>query len=99
MQSETSKKIIERFFDALQVLKANKIIRGKQTFTKKYNINKGNFYQLEKNHERDIFQVGWLYILAIDYKVSPEWLLTGEGGFFQGDWDAGKVQTLQKRCM
>ena len=43
MQTERSQKIVRRFFEAIQILKANKIIRGKQTFTARYGINRWNF--------------------------------------------------------
>lgn len=82
MQSEQSQVIVRRFFEALQILKANKIIRGKQTFTNRYGINRWNMNTLEKEPERDIFQVAWLKYLVEDYGVSPLWLLTGEGAFF-----------------
>lgn len=83
MQSEHSQVIIRRFFEALQILKANKIIRGKQTFTARYGINRWNMNTLEKEPERDIFQVAWLEYLVRDYMVNPNWLITGEGPFFQ----------------
>ncbi len=82
MQTEQSQVIIKRFFEALQILKANKIIRGKQTFTSRYGINRWNMNTLEKEPERDIFQVSWLEFLVRDYNVSPTWLITGEGSFF-----------------
>lgn len=96
MQTGQSQVIIKRFFEALQILKANKIIRGKQTFTTKYGINRWNMNTLEKEPERDIFQVSWLENLVIDYKVSPMWLLTGNGSFFSDGWDAGKVKSMVK---
>lgn len=82
MQTEHSQIIVNRFFEALRILKANKLIRGKQTFTNRYNINRWNFNTLEKEPARDIFQVAWLEYLVSDFGVSPMWLLTGEGEFF-----------------
>lgn len=98
MQNEQSQVIVVRFFDALQKLKEYKIIRGKQTFTRRYGINRWNMNALQKQPHRDIFQVSWLYYLAKDYKLSPTWLLTGDGDFFQPEWDAEKVRNLQKTC-
>ncbi len=98
MQSEHSQIIVRRFFEALQRLKHDGVIRGKQTFTNRYGINRWNMNTLEKEPGRDIFQVGWLYYLAVDYKVSSEWLLTGIGGFYQQGWDAFSVKHLQKTC-
>lgn len=38
---------------------------------------------LEKDPRRDIFQAAWLAYLVKDYKVSAEWLLTGQGNFYK----------------
>jgi len=82
MQSPDSQIIIGRFFEALRMLNASKVIRGKQTFTVKYEINRWNLNTLEKDYSYDIFQVGWLTHLVDDYGISAEWLLSGRGGMF-----------------
>ena len=79
MQTEESQAIIRRFFQAIYYLKDEKIIRGKATFAKKYQINRLNLSKLERNHASDIFQVAWLGYLVKDYGVSSTWLLTGRG--------------------
>ena len=79
MQTADSQKVISRFFQALQFLKENKVIRGKQTFTRRYDINRWNMSTLEKDMTRDIFQPAWLTYLVEDYGISAIWLLTGEG--------------------
>lgn len=79
MQTEDSQKVIGRFFEALRYLKAMKIIRGKQTFTNEFGINRWNLNTLEKDMSRDIFQVAWLTYLVQKYGVSSTWLLTGRG--------------------
>lgn len=83
MQTTESQAVIRRFFEALYALKARKEIRGKQTFTNQYNINRWNMNTLEKDMSRDIFQVAWLSYLVRDYGVSAQWLLTGFGDMFQ----------------
>lgn len=83
MQTEDSQRIVARFFEALGRLKADRKIRGKQTFTRKYGINRWNLNTLEKDHTRGIFQPAWLAYLAEGYGVSAQWLLTGEGDFYQ----------------
>lgn len=98
MQTAQSQEIVRRFFEALRRLKADKVIRGKQTFTARYGINRWNFNTLEKDMSRDIFQVAWLGFLVADYKVSPWWLLVGEGAFYQDGWDADSVKILQNNC-
>ncbi|MBW9276669.1 hypothetical protein [Bacteroides fragilis] len=82
MQTEDSQKVIGRFFDALAQLKSDKRIGGPTPFAEKYNINRRNLYKLEKNNEKDIFEVAWLSYLVRDYNVSAVWLLTGEGSFY-----------------
>lgn len=96
MQTEQSQVIIKRFFEALQILIENKVIRGKQTFATRYGINRRNMYTLEKEPGRDIFQVAWLENLVTDYMVSPVWLLTGNGSFFANGWDADRVKSKVK---
>lgn len=79
MQTPDSQKIISRFFQALYYLKSERKIRGKQTFTKKFGINRWNMNTLEKDMTRDIFQPAWLTYLVEEYNISAEWLLTGRG--------------------
>lgn len=79
MQTEDSQKIIRRFFQALQYLKDQKVIRGKQTFTRQFNINRWNMNTVEKEPSRDMFQTAWLTYLVTEYGVSADWLLTGRG--------------------
>lgn len=83
MQKKDSEEIVMRFFAALQRLKQDKKIRGKQTFTNRYGINRWNMNTLEKEPSRDIFKVAWLAYLVKDYNVSPLWLLAGDGEFYQ----------------
>lgn len=83
MQTPESQAIVKRFFEALYRLKDDRRIRGKQTFTRQYGINRWNLNTLEKEPERDIFQAAWLTYLVRDYDVSPMWLLTGSGDFYQ----------------
>lgn len=90
MQSKDSQAIISRFFQALYRLKEDKKIKGKKTFTTEHDINRWNFYKLEKDITRDIFQVAWLNYLVHDYGVSAQWLLTGVGNFYSKSTGAKK---------
>lgn len=79
MNTPDSQAVVQRFFQALYYLKAEHIIRGKQTFTNKHGINRWNLNSLEKDPASNIFQVAWLGYLVQDYGVSSRWLLTGQG--------------------
>jgi hypothetical protein len=83
MHTEESKKIVERFFEVLYTLKDEKVISGKITFIRRYGLNERNFWLLEQDKSRNIFQVSWLSYLVNDYGVSAEWLLTGNGEMFK----------------
>lgn len=72
--------ITRRFFDALEMIKSYKIIRGLLSFTKKYNENYWNFYTIKKEGTR--IKQEWLTYLVRDFNVSPLWLLTGKGPVF-----------------
>ncbi|MBR6903399.1 MAG: hypothetical protein IKN32_00920 [Bacteroidales bacterium] len=79
MQTEDSQTIVNRFFEALDLLKAAGRIGGKKTFTDRYGINRWNLNTLQKEPQRDIFQAAWLAYLVRDFGVSAQWLLTGTG--------------------
>lgn len=83
MQSEEGAKITKRFFEALYELKNRRIIRGKQTFTDRYGINRWNLNALEKGQgTQNSVQLDWLTYIVRDYGISGRWLLTGEGEMF-----------------
>lgn len=72
--------ITQRFFEVLDMLKAQKRIRGMQTFTREYGENYWNFHTCRKDGLR--IKQEWLTYLVRDFDVSPTWLLTGRGGMF-----------------
>lgn len=75
-------KIINRFYEALDKLIKTKVLRGVQTFTNEYNINRWNFITCRKKPESDMFQMSWLGYMIKDYGVSAQWLMTGSGSMF-----------------
>ena len=77
MQSVESVKVACRFFLALRLLKEQRVIRGKKTFTDRYGINRWNMNSCEKDPSRDLFQLSCLTYLVRDYVVSARWLLLG----------------------
>lgn len=83
--SLAGQQIVTRFFIAIHELKNRRRIKGVQTFTNKYGINRGTFWTIESNPQRKSFDVGWLNYLVKDYNVNPDWLLTGKGSMFNED--------------
>lgn len=96
MQNDT--RVIERLFQAIGRLKDDRVIAGKKTFCDHAGINRRNLWHLEQDPSRGIMQVGWLTILVTDFKVSPLWLLTGEGKFYRDGWTAEMVAQQAKVC-
>lgn len=84
MNNADSQQIVLRFAEAIKRLKTDRKLRGIQTFTRAYNINRRNFITAINTPESNIFQIAWLAYLVRDFDVSPDWLLTGEGSFYAG---------------
>ena len=70
--------IVERFFVALQWLKANKRLRGVKTFCDRYGIHRRTLQRIQREHTQELRAV-WVVYLVRDYGVSAQWILTGEG--------------------
>lgn len=91
--------IVTRFFDAIERLKTDKVIRGLQTYTRRYDINRRNLAALRTDDEaRGRFRPSWLSYLVRDYKVNPYWLLLGEGDFYISGFSPEIVKKLQEDC-
>jgi len=85
MNNPESIAIINRFYEAIDMLIASKVIRGKQTFTTAYKINRWNFNTVRLKPESDMFQLVWISHLVRDFNVSAEWIMTGKGGMFHNN--------------
>lgn len=77
--------IVTRFYIAIHELINKKVIRGVQTFTKKYDIDRRAFKRIEANPQMKSFDCGWLNFIVKDFDVNPEWLLTGKGQMFKNE--------------
>lgn len=82
MNNPESVTIIKRFFEALDMLVANKTIRGGSNFTDAHDISRWTLNNVRKNPKSDMFQLVWISYLVNDFDVSLEWIMTGRGGIF-----------------
>ena len=72
--------ITGRFFEALEMIKDQKRIRGMKTFADLYGENQRTFWVIRKECKR--IKQEWLTYLVRDFNVSALWLLTGKGKMF-----------------
>ena len=77
------KKIIERFYQALDRIIDDNAIRGVNTYCRLYEIDRRNLQAQRKDLDRGWFDVSWLVPLVSKYKISATWLLTGSGEMYQ----------------
>lgn len=77
--------IVRRFFEALDALVLMRQLRGAATFARRYGIDRRNLAKLRREPSRGIFRAEWLAVMVEDWHVSPRWLLTGDGGIFDGE--------------
>ena len=96
MSKDREEEVGRRFFAALKRLKEDGAIKGKKTFTDRYEINRWNLNSLEKRLGDTNARVpaSWLSYLAEAYAVSPRWLLTGVGDFYAPSKGATATQRL-----
>lgn len=75
--------VTKRFFEAIDMLKAQKRMRGLLTFTKAHNINYWNINTVKAQPESSVLKPEWITYLVLDYGVSSDWIITGKGGMFK----------------
>lgn len=83
MNTQVSKQIMQRFYDALDAIIAMKKIRGVNTYCRLNEIDRRNFLAQKKDLDRGWFQVSWLQPMVRECGVSARWLLTGFGKMFE----------------
>lgn len=83
MNSKDGINITNRFFKAIEELKARKEIRGLGTFTNRYNINRWNLITVRDNPESSMLKPEYIAYLIEGYNVSAEWILLGKGKMFK----------------
>ena len=74
--------VTNRFFEAIDMLKAQKKIRGLQTFTRQYDINRWNLNTVKQNPDKSVLKPEWIVYIVRDYGISSDWILTGRGEMF-----------------
>lgn len=91
--------IVGRFFEIVETLKKEKIIRGLKTLCDRYGWNRWNVQTMREDPagHSAMLRPSWLAGIVRDYMVNPLWILTGEGTFFRDGWDAEKVRSLHKK--
>lgn len=76
--------IIRRFFEAIDTLKSEKNISGLKDFCEKQGLNVTRYYEIKnlvegKPSRYKTLEIDALYILALDYGFSLQWLFFGIG--------------------
>ena len=74
--------VTNRFFEAIDMLKAQKKIRGLQTFTRRYDINRWNLNTVKQNPDKSVLKPECIVYLVRDYGISSDWILLGKGNMF-----------------
>ena len=77
--------ISNRFFQAIAILKEQKKIRGLQTFTRRYNLNRWNVNQVKFHPDRSVLKPEWIVYLHNDYGISVEWIILGKEPIFDSN--------------
>ena len=82
MVSPEGQKITERFFEAVEVLKSTKAIRGQATLSRELEDENSSMYKLKNHPEIYTLKPEYIRHLSLKYRVSAEWIITGKGQMF-----------------
>ena len=74
--------ITSRFFQAIEILRSEKRIRGLKTFTERHGLNRWNMTTLRDDPSGRYLQPEWIAWLCKDYNISLEWIIYGTGSFY-----------------
>ncbi len=95
--SAEGQEITRRFFKAIELLKEAGQIRGLQTVTRRYGLNRRNLIHVANSPHNTVLKPELLHHLVKDYGVSALWLLTGEGFIFSYGSDTATVVPKKRR--
>ncbi len=73
--------VVERFFEAFDILLEMGKIKTEHAFCIENNINRRNFKRLRDQPHRK-FNL-WMFALVIEHGISGDWILTGKGKMFK----------------
>lgn len=80
----TEEDIRSRFFQVLDLLKKQKIIRGLGTFCREYNIDRTRLSKIKNGTQGyKTIEPIWIAYLSVGYGISPDWIITGSGEIFK----------------
>ena len=85
--SKDGQDITARFFQIIDMLAEARQLRGFQTFTTRYGLNRRNLQHVKDCPENSVLKPEILALLVRDFGVSGTWLLTGQGPIFQDGTD------------
>lgn len=80
MNNPESIKIIDRFYEALNMMISQGALKSKRRFAISHDIEYTSFSRCETEQVSDRFQLIWITYLITDYPISLDWIMTGRGG-------------------
>jgi hypothetical protein len=75
--------INKRFFEVIDMIIAQKRMRGLQTFTREHDLNFGNMCTIKNNPEGHVIKTEWIAYLVNDFDVCADYILLGTGPMFR----------------
>ena len=86
MNNPESVQIIDRFYQAINMLISNGTLKSKRAFAIDNKIEYTSFSRCETEQESDRFQLVWISYIVTKYPISLEWIMTGKGGMITTKW-------------
>jgi hypothetical protein len=80
MNNPESVKIVDRFYESLNMLISQKTLKSKRAFAIGNGIEYTSFSRCENEQESDRFQLAWINYLTTNYPISNDWIINGKGG-------------------
>ena len=81
--SSQEAEISQRFFQAIEILKAQGKVKSLRKITIMYNLNYGNIHTIMKKPESFRLRIDVIANLCRDFGISCEWMLLGTEPMFK----------------